>query len=123
MLQSCGPDFIRCTDQERAAIGLEIAVNEFTETESLLSRLQVICEEERTIKINDELVHSYIEWFGNGPYRPRIVVEDTIEAECIIHESMHINLFHTQQEDACASHNPSCGWNSDKIEQLNAKLP
>jgi hypothetical protein len=122
MLQSCGPDFIRCTNQERAANGLEIAVNEFTETASLLSWMQVICEEEKTIKINDDFVHCYVEWYGNGPYRPRIVVEDIIEAECIIHESMHIDLYH-RTKNACHSHNSSCGWNADKIEQLNSQLP
>lgn len=130
-LFSCENNVIDCEDEERTLAAIDIAASFFSSKQNLES-MRVICRNEREVKIPIDgervCVHCFVQWFGgDGIYSAAsIEAESNIAPECVIHESMHIELYQINgrtYNSACGNHSNRCGWNETIVEQLTQEIP
>ena len=115
------PRVIDCTEENEVLRAITYASQQFTDPHNRIENLEVLCRAEDPAPKSQCL----IQWAGgeHWPYQgARIDVRDDIAPECVLHESMHLELYDGEYESYCTSHKKDCGWNEARLELLTEQF-
>jgi hypothetical protein len=116
------PAIIDCSDDESINNAINLASYYFPESSINILSMRVICRDRSEMNAD-----CFIQFFGGDyPYhKSSIVARKDQAASCVIHEAMHINLYHSTTrtyESSCVSHDKICGWDDALIKKINNEL-
>jgi hypothetical protein len=122
------PRVIDCTEENEVLRAITYASQQFTAPSNRIESLTVICRQEDPAPKSQCL----IQYAGgkNWPYQgARIDVRDDIAPECVLHESMHLELYNSdienyddRYESYCTSHKKDCGWDEARLGLLTERF-